>query len=195
MTPSILAIATKRLNLRVRSNGKSAVEMLTSKDLMTDETFTNLNRQIKEEITSRRKEQQKHDTSTKAKTREKIPFEQYSPGVIVMLRESSNLDKRREMYVVLKDGGDLVEIRKMEKQLRLKTYRVKREQLLKVFNTPQSNLKDENANTKSSTENVLDKKTDEEKTKSEEENSDVQKKESDSDEEIFCRPKRQAALR
>ena len=44
-----------------------------------------------------------------------------------MLRESSNLDKRREMYVVLKDGGDLVEIRKMEKQLRLKTYQVKRE--------------------------------------------------------------------
>ena len=86
LTPSTLAIATKRLTLRVRSNRKSAVEMLTSKDLMTNETITNLNKEIKEEITSRRNEQQKHDTSTKAKTRKKIPFEQYSPGDIQCTR-------------------------------------------------------------------------------------------------------------
>ena len=148
LTPSILAIATKRLNLRVRSNGKSAVEMLTSKDLMTGETFTQLNREIEEEITSRRREQQKHDTTTKAKTRAKIPFVEYSPGDIVMLRETSNLDQKRETYVVLEDDGNLVEIRKMEKQLRLKTYKVKREQLLKVFSNPQPNKHDEDTTEK-----------------------------------------------
>ena len=50
LSPSTLAIATRRLNQRVRANGKSAIEILTSRDIMTGNKFTSLDKEIREEL-------------------------------------------------------------------------------------------------------------------------------------------------
>ena len=134
LTPTTLSIATRMLNQRIRANGKSALEMMTSRDMMTGEQFEMTKEQVREEISDRRNSQHNHDMNCKGKTRKKIEFQKYNPGDLVMLREMGDLSKRREVYVVVKDEGDLVEIRKMEKQLRLKTYEVDRDQIFKIFN-------------------------------------------------------------
>ena len=90
---------------------------------------------------------------------------------------------------MIKDDGDLVEIRKMEKQLRLKTYQVKREQLLKVFNTPKSEPENHYKNIKSTIGTKTDEKVDESKLKNKNE------QEGEPKEGIFYRPKRQAVLK
>ena len=70
-----------------------------------------------------------------------LEFQKYNPGDLVMLREMGDLSKKREVYIVVKDEGDLVEIRKMEKQLRLKTYEVDRDQIFKIFKPLTENSK------------------------------------------------------
>ena len=66
-----------------------------------------------------------------------------------MMREMADLSKKREVYVVVRDEGELVEIRKMEKQLRLKTYEVDRDQIFKVFNPTNNNDEEKEGDEKS----------------------------------------------
>ena len=141
LTPSTLSIATRMLNQRIRANGKSAMEMMTSRDMMTGEQFEMAKEQVREEIADRRDLQHKHDMNCKGKTRKRIEFQKYNPGDLVMLREMGDLSKKREVYIVVKDEGNLVEIRKMEKQLRLKTYEVDRDQIFKIFKPLTENSK------------------------------------------------------
>ena len=137
LSPSTLAIAVRRLNQRIRSNGKSAFEILTSRDIMSGQKFSTLDSEISQEIAIRRQTQHLHDKTSKSKSRSEVDYVTYKPGDIVMLREQPDLDKKRDTYVVVKDeGGDnLVEIRKMVKQLRMATYKVKRDQIFEVFST------------------------------------------------------------
>merc|ERR1712020_658131 len=93
--------------------------------------------------------QHKHDLAHKGKSRAQIEFQQYKPGDLVMMREMADLSKKREVYVVVKDEGELVEIRKMEKQLRLKTYEVDRDQIFKVFNPTNNNDEEKEGDEKS----------------------------------------------
>ena len=60
-----------------------------------------------------------------------------------MYRDIENYDAGRDTFIVVKDHGDEVEIRKFKNQIRLKTYRVKREQIVLIF-SPRS-LTDKNS--------------------------------------------------
>ena len=133
---STLALATRNLNGRVRSNGKSALETLTQRDTLTGSSAKVNNEDISQEIKTRREKQHLHDMTCKAKTRKKVEYIKYSVGDIVMVSEQSTLDKRRDTYIVVKDEGDLVEIRKLGNKLRLETYHVDRNQLTPVFQPP-----------------------------------------------------------
>ena len=100
LTPTTLALATRMLNQRIRANGKSALEILTSRDMMTGEQFQMTTDDIKEEITERRETQHKHDLTCKGKSRSKVEFQQYKAGDLVMMREMADLSKKREVYRV-----------------------------------------------------------------------------------------------
>ena len=60
-----------------------------------------------------------------------------------MLRILPNYDKQRDMFVVVDQKEDMVEIRKMNEQLRMRTYHVKASQLIKVFEENQNPLSED----------------------------------------------------
>ena len=133
---STLALATRNLNGRVRSNGKSALETLTQRDTLSGSPAKINNEDISEEIKVRREKQHIHDMNCKARTRKRVEYKKYSVGDIVMVSEQSSLDKKRDTYIVVKDEGHLVEIRKLGSKLRLETYHVDRDQLTPIFQPP-----------------------------------------------------------
>ena len=134
LDPSLLAWAVRNLNTRVRKSGKSAMEIVTSRDIMTGKDIIIDTDQHLGEMASRREAQHKENMKTNLRTRVQIPVPTFNVGDIVMYREMSNLNKSRDTFVVDTVKDDIIIIRKMNDQLRAKTYEVKPEQLIQVFN-------------------------------------------------------------
>ena len=148
ISASTLALATRNLNLRVRSNNKSAWENLTSRDVMTSRPFAQDDQKTLDDLRSRRAAQHEANMKSRSKTRKRIQPMKFEKGDIVMYRDVENYDAARDTFIVMEDDGKDVEIRKFKNQLRMKTYSVKREQLILIFSP--SSLKtgqEENNNT------------------------------------------------
>ena len=133
VTVSTLALATRNLNQRIRSNKKSAWEFLTSRDAMTSRPFLHNDEVELQSLKDRREKQHLASEKHKGKTRKKIDHVDYKQGDIVMFRDVDNYDAARDTYIVVNDDGNDVTLRKFKKQMRLKTYVVKREQIILVF--------------------------------------------------------------
>ena len=72
----------------------------------------------------------------------------FEKGDIVMYRDVENYDAARDTFIVMEDDGKDVEIKKFKNQLRMKTYSVKREQLILIFSpSPIKTRQEENNNT------------------------------------------------
>ena len=147
ISKSVLAIATRNLNSRIRSMGRSAWEFVTSRDGMTSKPFSHDDEKTLRDLTLRREKQHEASEKHNSKSRVKIDHIDYHEGDIVMYRDIENYDAGRDTFIVVKDHGDEIEIRKFKKQMRLKTYRVKREQIVLIFSptslTGSSSLNDQ----------------------------------------------------
>ena len=135
LTPATLAMVTRNLNNRVRSNGKSGLEMLTLRDTLSGQEKPVSDIKVSEEISTRREKQHLYDTRHKAKSRVEVDKASYSIGDIVMMREVGNLDKRRESYMVVNYNDKMVEIRKLGAKMMLETYNVDPDQIIKIFDS------------------------------------------------------------
>ena len=133
ISASTLALATRNLNLRVRSNNKSAWENLTSRDSMTSKPFPQDDQKTLDDLRTRRAAQHDANMKSKSKTRKKIDPVKFEKGDVVMYRDVENYDAARDTFIVMEDDGKDVEIKKFKNQIRMKTYSVKREQLILIF--------------------------------------------------------------
>ena len=148
ISKATLAIATRNLNYRIRSSGKSAWEFLTSRDKMTSRPFEHDDKKTITELTNRREAQHQRSEKFQAKSKSIIQHVDYSQGDLVMYRDIENYDAGRDTFLVVADHGQEIEIRKFKDQIRMKTYRVKREQIILVF-SPKSLTQGETATTPS----------------------------------------------
>ena len=133
VSPSMLALAVHNVNSRIRSNGRTAWENLTARDSLTGSPIKLSDSSDITELTERRELQHTRNAKNRSKTKVMVPFVQYNKGDIVMFRDMNTLDTPRDTFVVVQDNGEEVEIRKLKRQMRLRTYKVKREQIILVF--------------------------------------------------------------
>ena len=132
---ALLSLAVKNLNSRKRAGGQSAMERLMQRDQLTNKSLTVNEEDLKEELEQRRQAQH---LVTERKIKER-PKEHFKVGDLVILKALSRLDRPRDLFIVAEDFKDgFLKIRKSEKQWRHKTYRVKPSQLLKVFNSDET---------------------------------------------------------
>ena len=86
------------------------------------------------ELAERRKMQHVANEKSNLKTKTKVETVPFSKGDIVMYRDVTNYDAARDTFIVIdEDNTTGVRIRKFKNQLRMKTYQVKREQLILIF--------------------------------------------------------------
>ena len=133
ISQATLSLAIRNLNSRVRASGKTAWEMLTSRDAMTDTKTETNDETLKEDLKQRRERYHTSNEKNRAKTRVKIQADKFDPGDIVMHRALPTFDKPRDTFIVVEQKEDLVTIRKMNNQLRMKTYEERAENLVLVF--------------------------------------------------------------
>ena len=133
LSPTSLSLATRNLNNRVRAGGRTALERMTSRDLLTSKEFPLDDEKEIEKLGDRRKYQHEAHEKFRSKTSVNIPTQSFKEGDLVMYRSLPDYNKKRDTFVVVKQDGNLVEIRKMSNQLRMKTYKVKVELLVPVF--------------------------------------------------------------
>ena len=133
VSPSMLALAVHNVNSRIRSNGRTAWENLTARDSLTGSPIKLSDSSDITELAKRRELQHERNTRNRSKTKITVPFVKYNKGDIVMFRDMNTLDTPRDTFVVVEDNGNEVEIRKLKRQMRLRTYKVKREQIILVF--------------------------------------------------------------
>ena len=133
ISASTLALATRNLNLRVRSNNKSAWENLTSRDVMTSRPFAQDDQKTLEDLKTRRAAQHDANMKSKSKTRKRIEPMKFKKGDVVMYRDVENYDAARDTFIVMEDDENNIEIKKFKNQIRMKTYSIKREQLILIF--------------------------------------------------------------
>ena len=133
ITQATLSLAARNLNNRVRSSGRSAKEMLTMRDTLSNGSVEISDAVLKEELTERRKEQHLSNEKRQSKSKVVIPHHEFKPGDVVMYRDLPDYNKPRDTFVVVSQEDDWVTVRKMSNQLRMKTYQVRREKLVLVF--------------------------------------------------------------
>ena len=133
ITQATLSLATRSLNNRVRSSGRSAKEMLTKRDTLSNDLVDISDEGLKKELVERRKEQHMSNEKRQSKSKITVPHQIFNPGDVVMYRDLPDFNKPRDTFVVVSQEGDWVTMRKMSNQLRMKTYQVRREKLVLVF--------------------------------------------------------------
>ena len=120
-----LALATSRLNSRIRSIGLSAFELWTQRDQITGSQLpVNDKECIQRQHTVRQKN---HPTSAKSKARGKpVSTPRLSVGDLVFLKGDRNKCKSRDKYLVVDIIKSMCKVRKFtQSQFRSKVYDVK----------------------------------------------------------------------
>ena len=133
ITQATLSLAVRNLNSRVRANGRTAWETLTSRDSLTHAAITPDDETLKKDLQTRREKSHLANEKNRMKTRHKIELPEFAPGDIVMYRDLPDYNKPRDTFIVVHQKDDMVTIRKMNNQLRMKTYEVRAELLVLVF--------------------------------------------------------------
>ena len=97
------------------------------------------------DLGDRRDSQHKAHEKFRSKTSVVIPKQSFQEGDLVMYRTLSDYNQKRDTFVVIKQIDDMVEIRKMNNQLRMKTYKVKAELLVPIFKNHPCSAPDDSA--------------------------------------------------
>ena len=134
VTPLTLALATNRLNSRLRGNGLSARELWTQRDQFTSEQIPISDRDII--MTQHNRRLSNHGPSVKSKAPTRPPPSQdvdIHVGDLVYLRTDRSKTHTRPRYLVCTVEDEWCNIRKfVGSQLRSTSYRVRRSDCLKV---------------------------------------------------------------
>lgn len=133
ISQATLSLAVHNLNNRVRAEGKSARELLTKRDMMTRSDIVIEDDKVKDNIETRRAKQHEANAKSRGKTSQVIEKIQFDPGDVVMYRDLQDYNKPRDTFIVVEHTSEMVTIRKMTNQLRMKTYEVRPEKLILVF--------------------------------------------------------------
>ena len=128
-----LAVATARLNSRIRSRGLSAREMWLQRDMFTNSQIPLSDYDLIMNQHDERSRNHKYSEKAKAPGRSLPPDNRIDIGDIVYLYRDNNKHKARDRYLVTAVEGTWCNIRKfVGHQLRKSAYRVKKSELYKA---------------------------------------------------------------
>ena len=134
VTPLALALATNRLNSRLRGNGLSARELWTQRDQFTSEQIPVNDKDVIIAQHNRRLANHGPSVKSKAPTRPPpLPDTDIQVGDLVYLQTDRSKTQSRHRYLVCTVENEWCNIRKfIGNQLRSTSYRVRRSDCLKV---------------------------------------------------------------
>ena len=124
VTISTLAIATSRLNSRLRSGGLSALEKLLSREQYTHAAVSTADRELIAQQNSSRLQNHPYDYVSKGRTRSRVPSSAISPGTLVYHAGDRDKVRARPRYLVTCVDGNWCQARRFAgAQLRTKLYK------------------------------------------------------------------------
>ena len=122
----MLAIATSRLNSRIRHSGMSSWEMFFARDQFTNDLFHISDRQLIAEQQTSRLENHPHDYASKSRIQRRLPSAHIRVGDLVYLARDRDKSRPRDRYLVTSLSNGWCEVRKFTgSQFRSKTYDVR----------------------------------------------------------------------
>ena len=125
VSPATVAVATSRLNSRLRCGGLSALEKLISRDQYTQCALSISDRELIDRQHASRLANQSPDYSTKRRTHGRVPPSVISPGTLVYHAGDRDKTRSRPRYLVTDVKGAWCEVHKLTgSQLRSKPYKV-----------------------------------------------------------------------
>ena len=134
-----LAIATARLNARIRSRGMSAREMLFQRDQFTNSQIPVSDMDLITEQHEAKLRNHKYSEKSKAPLRDFRPEANVDIGDLVYLHTDRDKTKSRDRYIIVSSDNDWIYVRKFTgRQLRNASYKIKRSECYKVPSTLQS---------------------------------------------------------
>ena len=98
LSQAVLSLATRNLNNRVRANGRSALETITSRDLLTSKKIDINDQEDLEKLEERRAYQHKTHENFQAKTKIKAKEVKFKKGDLVMHRDLPNFNKKKRHF-------------------------------------------------------------------------------------------------
>ena len=130
-----LAVATSRLNSRLRSNGLSARELWTQRDQFTSEQLPISDREIILKQHVQRKKNHPYSQKSKNRTRTRVPPPTVKVGDLVYLMPDRDKTQSRSRYLVVSVETPWCFVKKFSgNQLRATSYKVKVSECLVVPN-------------------------------------------------------------
>lgn len=136
ITQNTLALATARLNTRIRGSGLSSREMLYQRDQYSNEQLPVMDRNLIMEKHSERMYNHKFSEISKAGGKPPLKKTQCNVGDLVYLYQDGNKNKARDRYLVISVDPNFYVIKKFTgSQLRKSSYRIKHDECYKVPGT------------------------------------------------------------
>ena len=144
VSPATLAIATSRLNSRLRSGGLSALERLLSRDQYSQCALSVSDRELIARQHASRLSNHPHDYVSKGRSHRRVPSSTISPGVLVYHAGDRDKSRPRPRYLVTSVDGDWCLVKKFTAgQLRSKRYRLRLDECYAVPPSLVSSIPDE----------------------------------------------------
>ncbi len=138
LTSVSLAIATARLNSRIRSGGLSSRELLFQRDQFTNTQLPLDDQKVIIDQSNRRHHNHQYSETSKGHNHPRAPAADIHVGDVVYLYNDNNKHTARQRYLVTNVEGAWCNIRKFAgAQLRNTSYRVKLSDCYKVSPSPQ----------------------------------------------------------
>ena len=133
MSDITLAIATARLNARIRGRGLSAREMLFQRDQFTNSQIPISDMDLITEQHQSKLRNHKYSERSKAPLKDFRSEANVDVGDLVYLHTDKQKTKARDRYIIVNTDNDWIYVRKfVGKQLRNASYKIKRSECYKV---------------------------------------------------------------
>ena len=134
-----LAVATARLNARIRTRGMSSREMLFQRDQFTNSQIPVSDMELITEQHESKLRNHKYSEKSKAPHKDFRPQANVDIGDLVYLHTDRDKTKSRDRYIIVNSDNDWIYVRKfVGKQLRNASYKIKRSECYKVPSNLQS---------------------------------------------------------
>ena len=134
-----LAVATARLNARIRTRGMSSREMLFQRDQFTNSQIPVSDMELITEQHETKLRNHKYSEKSKAPHKDFRPQANVDIGDLVYLHTDRDKTKSRDRYIIVNSDNDWIYVRKfVGKQLRNASYKIKRSECYKVPSNLQS---------------------------------------------------------
>ena len=128
-----LAIATSRLNSRLRHSGMSSLELLCARDQYTHSMISVDDRELISQLQTARLKNHPYDYTCKSRTHGRLPPTHVAPGDLVYHAGDRKKTQARPRYLVTAIDGDMVLVRRFAStQLMPKQYRFRLSECFRV---------------------------------------------------------------